>query len=373
MKRAGHLFEKVTSFKNLWSAATNARRGKRRKYSTAAFDVELERELLRLEEDLIDGTYRPGGYTTFTITDPKPRLISAAPYRDRVLQHAVANVIGPILERYIPDESYACRPGKGTHAALVRASHHAAATAYVLKCDVKKYFPSMDHEILKGKIRRLFKDRRLLSLLDLIIDTSNPQEEVGDYFPGDDLFTPFERRKGIPIGNLLSQHFANLYLAACDRHVTQVLRCGRYIRYADDMLVFADDKASLAEVRDKIASFLCGERLRLNQRKSVICRCDKGIPFVGFLVSKTHRRVRPIGKRRAFRRIQRMKKAYANGGVDPQSIAQSIASRCGHAQWGKSQRLVTRFLSNAVFQRNQVHHLPQIADQEDHGRGGAPS
>lgn len=230
MNRHKHLFDAVTSFANLLSASRKARRGKRDKAAVARFEYDLESELLRLQDELKSGRYCPGEYHTFWIEDPKHRLISAAPYPDRVVHHALCNVLEPIFDRTFIHDTYACRAGKGTHAAIKRFQLFARSNRYVLKCDVQKYFPSIDHEILLEEISRKLGCKKTMALIRRILENSNPQEEALHYFPGDDLFTPLERRRGIPIGNLTSQLFANLYLNRFDHFVKEELRQKCYLR-----------------------------------------------------------------------------------------------------------------------------------------------
>jgi len=212
VKRAGNLWPQVASFENLLLAAQAALRGKRKRPDVARFLVDLEPELLSLRRELLEGAYHPGAYRSFTVREPKPRLISAAPFRDRVVHHALTRVLDPIFEKRFAPNSYACRKGFGTHRAIRRAKQGCEDSPFVLKCDVVKYFPSIDHEILKGLLARVIKCRPTLELASNIIDHSNPQVESIAYFPGDDLFTPFERRRGLPLGNQTSQFFANVYL-----------------------------------------------------------------------------------------------------------------------------------------------------------------
>ena len=202
------LFERLTSWENLLRAARQARRGKRRQPEVAAFELERERELLRIQDELRSGTYRPGRYRGFWVREPKRRLISAAPYRDRVVHHALVNLIGPLFERNFVTDSYANQIGKGTLRAVNRYQHFAQRYRYVMQFDIVKFFPSLDHAVLKEQLRSRIRDERVLWLCDTIIDASNPQEWVCDYFAGDDLFTPMQRRRGLPIGNLTSQFWA---------------------------------------------------------------------------------------------------------------------------------------------------------------------
>lgn len=189
-------------------------RRKRFEPAIAAFHYGLERELWTLHRELAEANYQPGPYTEFYVHEPKKRLISASPYRDRVVHHAVTRILSPIFERSFIADSYACRVGKGTHAAVRRAQEYAHRFPYVLKADVRKFFPSVDHEILIGRVARKIKDPHVLDLIRRIVEHSNPQETVNWIFPGDDLFTSSERRRGIPIGNQTSQFFANVYLDA---------------------------------------------------------------------------------------------------------------------------------------------------------------
>jgi Reverse transcriptase (RNA-dependent DNA polymerase) len=235
MRRYGHLWEGMISFENLLRAAEKARRGKRFKPGVARFFFNLERELVRLHDELRSMTYRPGPYRTFMIYEGKPRQISAAPFRD----HALTGVLDPIFERSFVYDSYACRKGKGTHAAVDRCQAFARHHAFVLKADVRRFFPSIDHEILKSQIARRIKDPHVLSLVNMIVDHSNPQPSVIAWFPGDDLFTPTERRRGLPLGNQTSQFFANVYLDPLDHFVMDRLGLS-YVRYVDDFLVFSE-------------------------------------------------------------------------------------------------------------------------------------
>ena len=207
--KARDLFDRIASFPALLEAARKAARGKRTKPGVASFLANPEPEILRLERELGSGRYRPGRYTVIEIRDPKRRMVSAAPFRDRVVHHAFCRVVEPIFERGFIHDSYANRRGKGTHRAVARYERFRDRYRWVLRCDVYRYFPAIDHEILKSDLRRRIACRRTLALADRIVDASNRQEPVNLYYPGDHLFTPFERRRGLPIGNLTSQFFSN--------------------------------------------------------------------------------------------------------------------------------------------------------------------
>ena len=242
---ADGLFPGIASFAALEAAAQRAARGKRRKPGVAAFLAHLEPEVLRLERELLSGAWRPGRYVEIAIRDPKPRTVSAAPFRDRVVHHALCAVIEPLFERGFVFDSYANRTGKGTHRAVARYERFRNRFGHVLRCDLYRYFPAIDHAVLKADLRRRIRCERTLWLIDAVIDGSNPQEPVHLYYPGDDLFTPFERRRGLPIGNLTSQLFANVHLDGLDHYVKEVLRAPGYLRYVDDFALFHDDPAVL--------------------------------------------------------------------------------------------------------------------------------
>lgn len=351
MKRHGHLWDQIVSFEALLRASDSARRGKRFRPAVAAFQFNLERELWTLHEELTAKTYRPGAYRSFFIFEPKKRQISAAPYRDRVVHHALTNVLEPIFEKSFIADSYACRKGKGTHAGVKRCQEFAKQYRYVLKADIQKFFPSMDHEICKELVARKIKDPNVLWLVNRIIDGSNPQEEVVNYFSGDDLFTPGERRRGIPIGNQTSQFFANVYLDPLDHFVKDRLGIKGYVRYVDDFLVFSDDKNYLADVREQIRVFLIRLRLRLHPKKNVIFPVKDGIRFLGYRVFPTHRLLPKENVRRFRRRLRLMQDDYATGRVSIGDVQQRLMSWNGHARQADTYRLRCRLFSTIRLQR----------------------
>ena len=193
-------FDAIAAFPALHAAALRAATGKRAKPGAAAFLANLEKDVLRLERELWSGRYTPGRYKTIEVFDPKHRVVSAAPFRDRVVQHALCAVVESLFERGFIHDSYANRKGKGTHRAVARYERFRDRFRHVLRCDIYRCFPAIDHGLLKRDLRRRIACARTLALADRIIDTSNPQEPVCLYYPGDDLFTPFERRRGLPSG-----------------------------------------------------------------------------------------------------------------------------------------------------------------------------
>jgi retron-type reverse transcriptase len=320
VRRAGDLWGRFASFENLWLAARKARRGKRASPAVQQFEHDLEPELVALKRELEDGSYRPGPYRTFTIHAPKPRLISAAPYRDRVVHHALLGVLEPVFERFLVTDTYACRKGKGTHAALDRYTKLARRYRYALQLDVEKFFPSIDHALLKARLGRKIKDVRVLALCSAIVDASNAQEPRKLYFAGDDLFSPCERRRGLPIGNLTSQWFASVYLDEIDHLVADRLGLG-YVRYGDDMVAFADDKQRLHRARRTVEEALAVLRLRLKRRRQRVYPVTEGTLFLGFQVFPDRRRLDPANVAR-FRR-RRAKKTWEQ--------LRAWAAHAGHA------------------------------------------
>ncbi len=287
------MFTDLCSWENLLLAYRKAAKGKRGHADVAAFEYRLEDRLLELRDELLSGTYRPCGYSNFWIHEPKRRLISAAPFRDRVVHHALCNLIEPIFERTFVASSYANRRGKGTHRALRHVHQLCRRFRYVVQCDVRQFFPSLDHAVLRAELARRTDDADVLRLVDLILASGEgvsdePLETV--FLPGDDLFAAL-RPRGLPIGNLTSQFWANVYLSPFDHFVARSLRCRGYVRYVDDMLLFADDKATLWGWRDAVVERLA--RLRLTIHPGAHPRpVTEGVPFLGFVVFPDRRRLK---------------------------------------------------------------------------------
>jgi len=335
-----NLFEAIASFPALMEAARRAARGKRAKPGAAAFLANLEKEVLRLERQLKDGSYRPGRYKTIEIYDPKHRIVSAAPFPDRVVHHAFCAVCEPLFERGFIGDSYANRTGKGTHRAIARYEKFRNRYRHVLRCDIYRYFPAIDHEILKRDIRRRIACERTLALADLIIDNSNPQEPVPVYYPGDDLFTPFERRRGLPIGNLSSQFFANVYLDGLDHFCKEVLRAKGYLRYVDDFALFHDAPGQLEDWRRRIARFLEGRRLRLHPRKTQVAATSEAAAFLGFVLLPGGWRRLPEDNVRRFRnRLRGLRARWRLGLVTREEVERRIGAWVAHAEHANTWRL----------------------------------
>lgn len=353
MKRFGKLYEQITSFENLYLASKKAREGKRLNANVMRFEENLESELIKIQEELSYKTYSPGRYREFTIYERKQRKISAAPYRDRVVHHALCNIIEPIFAKTFISDSYACRKGRGTHKAVDRFTEFCRKNNYVLKMDIKKYFPSIDHEILFKKIQRKIKCKDTLWLTRTIIDGSNPQQSVYDYFPGDDLFDPFRRKKGIPIGNLTSQFFANIYLNDLDHYIKEKLKCKFYIRYVDDLVVFDNEKIRLWQVKDQIKKFLLKDRLKVHIAKTFVAPVAIGIDYLGYKVFPTHRRMRKDTSMRFICNLQKMKRFYRLGLIGWDKINASVQSWLGHAKHADTYGLRRSIFRRVTFTRGR--------------------
>lgn len=317
MKRVGQVFDQIVTFDNLLRAARKAFRGSK-KYTgqAAAFYLRLEPEALALEQELRSGAYAPGPYHTFVIYEPKERQIAAVDFRDRVVHHAICNLIEPILDRGLIFDSYACRTGKGSHAAVQRAQVFARRLPYYLKCDIRKYFETIDHAVLKQMLRRQFKDPRLLDLLDRILDHAVPGSAPG---------------KGLPIGALTSQLFANLYLSEFDHLLKDRLHVEGYLRYMDDFLVFGQQKAELRErlaaIRQCVTASL---HLHLKEEALRLAPVSQGIPFLGFRIFPSLIRLDRRHLLRFRRNIQAREQAYRTGEIDEACLVRSVGSLLAH-------------------------------------------
>lgn len=321
------LFERIATFPALHAAYLRARRGKRDRAEVLAFETDLEGELLSLERELRAGTYRTGAYRTFYVSEPKRRLVAALPFRDRVVQHALVAVLEPIWEREFIHHSYACRPGRGMHAGAdiaerwVRATQRAHGQVYALKLDVAGYFASIDHGVLLGLLRRRIGCARTLALCAEILGSWS---------------------SGLPIGNLTSQLWANIYLHELDRFAKQVLRASRYARYMDDVVIVDHDPVRLHAQRRAIEGFLAGRlMLRTNRKTQVFAVGGRGraLDWLGYRIWPTHRRLRRGCVRRMRRRLAGLERAYRRGVLPLSAVTARIKSWVAHARHAQAWRI----------------------------------
>ena len=313
-------FEEVTGFTALCAAARRAAKAKPLSRETARFLLDLEPEVLQLERELHDGSYRPGAFRTFRIRDPKPRTISAAPFRDRVVHHALCAALEPFFEREAIDDSYACRRGKGTRAAIRRVQELARQHSHVLKLDIEHFFETTDHRVLGEMLKDLIGDGRVLELAQLFVSHGAPGSPTG---------------KGLPIGNLTSQHFANFYLSGLDREISRMPEVGGYCRYMDDILVFGDEKTRLWRAHEQVEQFL-SEQLKLRLRGAVtrLIPVSEGILFLGFAIWPGLIRFDPNRARRFRRRFRALDEALDAEATGEDDAARSAQSLLGWADHG---------------------------------------
>lgn len=348
-RRYSHLWSQITTFENLLLAYRKAARGKRSRSSAASFEFQLEENLVELHQELTEGCYQPGGYTNFLVHDPKRRLISAAPFRDRVVHHALMNVAGPILERSFIEDSYANRVGKGTHKALDRCTHYLRRHAYVLPLDVRQFFPSIDHTLLLETLGRTIADEKTLALCRLILHSGAgilQDEYEMVYFPGDDLFAA-NRPRGLPIGNLTSQFWANVYLNPVDHFIKRQLRVPGYVRYVDDMLLFGDSTADLHHWRQAVIDRLADLRLTVHEGAAQPRPGRTGVPFLGFQLFPDHRRLKRRKGIQAQRRFRGLLRQVQSGKVSRERIKSSVIGWINHVRHGDTWGLRSAVL-NAV-------------------------
>ena len=315
MKSYGGLFPRIVAPDNLGAAMLRAARGKRDRPTVAAFLQHADTELGALREELLSDRYVPRPYTQFRIMDPKPRTISCADFRDRVVHHALCAVIGPLMERRFVHDSYACRAGKGMHRAVLRAQEFCRRFGYYLKADIRKCYDSIDHEALLGVLLPMFREKRLRELLRRIVVHPVPGQRPG---------------RGLPIGNLTSQWFANLYLDRLDHFVKDDLGVGGYVRYMDDFVLWDDSKERLHRAAAEVADFLaCELRLSLKAEASRLAPTREGLPFLGLRVYPGLLRLQHGRRQRTLRLVRRRQAEFGAGSIGEEQLAASVGSSLG--------------------------------------------
>lgn len=351
MKRIGHitnqsgervtLVEAMADYANVQKAYNKARKCKRYRKDVLLFTKDKEDNLETVRNDILGLSYEPSEYRYFKVYEPKERQIMALPFYDRVVQHAINNVLEPIFNQRFIFHSYACRKTKGMHAASDTLQEwlyewqkfHPDQPLYAIKADIHHYFQSINHDVLKAEIRKVIKDAGALVLIDRIID-HNGQMPDG---------------VGIPVGNLTSQLFANIYLNKLDQYIKHTLGAKYYMRYMDDFILLSPDKEQLRRWLEDIERFLRDElKLELNQ-KTTILAAKNGIDFVGYKHRATHRKVRPD----SVKRIKKTIKKYESGKITKEQLQKSIASWTGHAGHADSYNLQKKViaLADAAIQR----------------------
>lgn len=331
----------VSAWTNLLAAWRQAGAGKRSRRAVAAFEYLAADNLLRIQAAIRDGTWRPGAYTHFTIQAPKTRLISAAPFPDRVVHHALCNVLEPVFERQFIADSFANRTGKGTHHALDRLQAFARRYRYVLRLDIVKHFPSIDHTILMDTLRRSIADEGILKLIGHIVGSGDrvlENEYQMVYFPGDDLFAAL-RPRGLPIGNLTSQFWSNCYLNPLDQFVKRELRSQAWLRYVDDMALFSDSKRELWVRKQQIVERLAALRLTIHEESAQVAPVAAGIAWLGFVVYPTHRRLKARKAVEATRRLGERFEAWQAGLITFGEFDASVQGWINHVRYADTWKL----------------------------------
>jgi RNA-directed DNA polymerase len=311
-KRANTCPEEIADWQNLVGAAFRASRGKTAHPDVAEFLSSLDAHLAVLRAEILGGTVSVGTSTAFRIRDPKPRLIHAPCFRERVLHHAVMARVGPVLDRALIDDTFACRIGKGTLAAVRRSQQHAQRFPWYAKADIRGYFASIDHAVLKAQLARRFKSQRLLHLLDRIIDAHHDT-------PG----------KGLPIGALTSQYFANSYLDPCDRFLLESRGVSGVVRYMDDFLFWDRSRERVNQVVQDVRAFTA-DVLRLTVKDGVqVNRSSRGVTVCGYRVYPGTIRLAP-SRRRRYRVVKRRwETLFHRGDIDARELQRGIDAAVG--------------------------------------------
>lgn len=332
MKIYKNLFNDIISAENLFLAWDEFKRGKRNKKDVRIFEWNLEENIFELHRELKRKTYRHSGYLSFKISDPKPRNIHKAQVRDRILHHAVFQILNTIFEPSFISASFSCREGYGTHKGvqflqntLREASKNGKVPCFVLKCDIKKFFDTIDHKALFAILKRKIKDSDTVWLLEQIISSFSSN------------YSLLGISKGVPIGNLTSQLFANTYLNELDQFLKHEFKVKYYLRYTDDFLIISENKEYLEKIIVVIVSFLEEKlSLKIHEEKTKIRKIDQGVDFLGYVVFQKYKLVRIKTKRRMFKKLKLRIDECRQGIISKKSLNQSLQSYLGFLCHGES-------------------------------------
>lgn len=353
MHKIRGLYEQIYDFENLHQAYLKARKGKRYRIEVMKFTNRLEENLIQIQNELMWKTYRVGKYREFFVHEPKKRLIMALPFRDRVVQWAIYRVLNPYLEKGFIQDSFACRVGFGTHKAVDRLQYwlqymnRRHDRFYALKMDISKYFYRIDHDVLMDILCRRIGDNDLLWLLETIVRCEHTKFGI----PLSDHEFEGERVSGLgmPIGNLTSQMFANLYLNELDQYAKQTMRVKRYLRYMDDVLILHEDKRYLWDLKEQLDKFITHRlHLRLNN-KTMVRTVSQGVEFVGYRVWPTHRKLRKKTAKKMSRRMRYLIRACQRGEASYDVVKTSLQSYIGMLQHANCYNLRTKMLSQVAL------------------------
>ncbi len=355
MKMYNHLYNKVCSLENLFQAFCKAKKGKSRKQYVKEFEENLGKELPKLNHELLTCSYQPRPLKRFIIRDPKTRKIHASHFRDRVVYHALVNVLEPIYEGIFIYDSYASRKNKGTHKAIERFDYfkrkvtkngmlmknpfnHNSVIGYVLKADIKHYFETVDHEILLNILKRKIKDKKILELVEKILNNFDTDIEG----------------KGMPLGNLTSQFFANVYLNDFDYFVKHQLKAKCYLRYVDDFMIIYNDKSILEEYRERIEEYLRNHlKLDLHPDKSKIIPLQAGVTALGYRNFYHYKRLRRSNLRKFEQNLLKKVPLQKEHSITKEEMLQDVQGWFGYALWANTYKLRKQII-------HQINHLPEV-------------
>ena len=342
------IFTDMTSIETLLIAHKRALKGKRQNYYATSFDYNLISNLSQLQHELRQKSYKPLNYRKKIISDPKVRLIEAPAYRDRIVHHAIHHHLSPFYERFFINDSYACRPNRGIHHAantIQQIIRNNQPGLYVCQLDVSKYYASINHDRLLEILQQNIDDPTLIDLLKLIISSTDSGDEYDSLF-ADDSYYFTKGRRGIPIGNLTSQLFANVYLHRADMYAKQTLKIRQYVRYMDDIIFFHHDKAQLQTWQQSMTKFLYNNLyLTINPHKVRIYPVKHGVSFVGYVIYPYYKKLRGSSVRRFKKRYKKQLIAVATEKIEPDTMRQSFASWKAHAAHTSSRRLIANLES----------------------------
>ena len=330
MKRIGNLYTRIYDLDNLYLAYSKAKTGKSKSKGVIQFESDLDNNILRIQKELIEQTYITSEYNVFTIRDPKERTIYSLPFRDRVVQHAIMNIIESLWTSVFISQSYSSIKGKGIHGAwkhIRRDLKNRKQTQYCLKMDITKFYPSIDHHIMKQIIRKKIKDEKLLALLGGIVDSA----------------------PGMPIGNYLSQFLANLYLSYFDHWLKEVKRVKYYYRYADDLIILGDSKQDLHLLRIDIQAYLSENlKLKLKSNYQVFPVVSRGIDFIGYVFFHTHTMLRKRIKKNFCRCVAKLNRKI----MTAKDYRIKICSWLGWCKYCNSKNLIKTIIKHEEVLRS---------------------
>lgn len=350
------MYKNICEFKNLLKAYQNARKCKRYKRNIVDYGFFLESNLFKLQRELISENYMPSSYVCFTVFEPKTRKVAAPAFRDRVLQHSLVSQIEPLFDSKFIYDSYACRKKKGTHFGLnrikkflqgARSIYGKNVPIYCLRMDIEKFFSSVSWDVLITATNKTIPCEKTKKLIEKIITKHRCFDINGNFIKAPDIINS-EKRKGLPIGNLTSQLFANIYLNELDHFVKEILRVKWYARYMDDFLIIHPDRNYLKEMRDAIKMFLGYElKLKFHPKKVIIQNVKTGLPFVGYLIFYNHVLIRGSTLLRMRRSLKKRRIQCAENN-DNKSLEASLSALRGHLQHANAYYLQKNLLDKPV-------------------------